>query len=206
MIDGISLLSEDGRSFDPTTRWQNGPEFLLICKTFQIDFFFLFSAAFIDGVCFHFRVDSSPCLYCLHRSNVEEEGAWEPSNHWRNNRLCNEWRSGQIFNLKKYKTAPKLFGFTRINLLCFVQSFVRILQKGSEPPRWIGRGAIGKRPSLVLIAVLTKEASFTCTFRFLTATQSGRHLFALPPRFSIRTSRVTVISGWIVSNTTGVSL
>ena len=38
-------------------------------------------------------VDSSPCLYCLHRSNVEEEGAnWEPSNHWRNNRLCNEWR------------------------------------------------------------------------------------------------------------------
>ena len=38
-------------------------------------------------------VDSSPCLYCLHRSSVEEEGAnWEPSNHWRNNRLCNEWR------------------------------------------------------------------------------------------------------------------
>lgn len=37
-------------------------------------------------------VESSPCLYCLHRSNVEEEGAWEPSNQWRHNRLCNEWR------------------------------------------------------------------------------------------------------------------
>ena len=39
------------------------------------------------------RVESSPCIYCLHRSNVEEDGAWEPSNHWRNNRLSNEWRS-----------------------------------------------------------------------------------------------------------------
>lgn len=37
-------------------------------------------------------VESSPCIYCLHRSNVEEEGACELSNQWRNNRLCNEWR------------------------------------------------------------------------------------------------------------------
>lgn len=38
MINGISLPSEDGRCFDPTTRWQNGPEFLLICKFIQIPF------------------------------------------------------------------------------------------------------------------------------------------------------------------------
>ena len=92
---GADLQIGDGLFFDPTTQWPNGRGFFLICNNANYSLFFnsqsLNNFHFFFNLC---RVESSPCLYCLHRSNVEEEGAcWEPSNHWRNNRLCNEWRS-----------------------------------------------------------------------------------------------------------------
>ena len=106
--------------------------------------------------------DSSPCMYCLHRSNVEEDGAWEPSNHWRNNRLSNEWTSNLIIinnlliNLLFCNTL--LFLLLLLFIIVRHQCLLRTHLKAYEPHHSTEPGVIGKLQSQAQRVPRTKEA------------------------------------------------